>query len=72
MKGADRGLHLLNEIDPSAVASYQPYWAVRAHLLNGLNCYPEAVDAFDCALRLADDAAVRRQLLERLTEISRF
>jgi RNA polymerase sigma-70 factor (ECF subfamily) len=72
VKGSERGLRLLSEIDARAVASYQPYWAVRAHLLKGLNRYPEAVDAFDRALGLADDAAVRRQLLDRLTEISRL
>ena len=59
-------------IDSRAVTSYQPYWAVRAHLLKGMNRYGEAVEAFDRALGLADDAAVRRQLLDRLTEISRF
>jgi RNA polymerase sigma-70 factor (ECF subfamily) len=72
VKGALRGLDLLNQIDAAAVTSYQPYWAVRAHLLKGVNRYSEAVDAFDRALGLADDEAVRRQLLDRLTEISRF
>ncbi len=62
MKGAQRGLELLNTIDLQAVTSYQPYWAVRAHLLKGVNRYGEAVEAFDRALGLADDAAVRRQL----------
>jgi RNA polymerase sigma-70 factor (ECF subfamily) len=70
VRGAQRGLELLGEIDAQAVASYQPYWAVRAHLLKGVNRYGEAVDAFDRALGLASDAAVRRQLLDRLTEIS--
>ena len=72
VKGARRGLELLDELDATAVASYQPYWAVRAHLLKGVNRYGEAVDAFDRALGLADDDAVRRQLLDRLTEISLF
>jgi RNA polymerase sigma-70 factor (ECF subfamily) len=72
VKGAQRGLELLNRIDAQVVATYQPYWAVRAHLLKGVNRYSEAVEAFDRALGLADDAAVRRQLLDRLTEISLF
>ncbi len=38
----------------------------------GRNRYDEAVQAFDRALGLAGDAAVRRQLLDRLTEISLF
>jgi RNA polymerase sigma-70 factor (ECF subfamily) len=65
-------LQLLGDIDADRVATYQPYWAVRAHLLRGVNRYSEAVDAFDRALGLADDSAVRRQLLDRLTEISRL
>ena len=72
VRGARKGLELLDELEAAAVASYQPYWAVRAHLLKGMNRYSEAVAAFDRALVLADDAAVRGQLLERLTEISRF
>jgi RNA polymerase sigma-70 factor (ECF subfamily) len=72
VKGPRLALQLLNEIDPDAVRSYQPYWAVRAHLLKCANRYPEAVDAFDRALGLADDPAVRGQLLDRLTEISRL
>ncbi|MEJ0035396.1 MAG: DUF6596 domain-containing protein [Gammaproteobacteria bacterium] len=70
VKGARRGLELLDEVGARAAANYQPYWAVRAHLLKGVNRYSEAVDAFDRALGLADDDAVRRQLLDRLTEIT--
>jgi len=72
VRGAPRGLELLNELDTGAVATYQPYWAVRAHLLRGMNRYGEAVDAFDRAMGLADDEAVRRQLLDRLEEISQL
>ena len=72
VRGAQKGLELLDELDAATVATYQPYWAVRAHLLKGMNRYSEAVAAFDRALGLADDDAVRRQLLERLTEISLF
>ena len=72
VKGPARALELLGEIDPAQVETYQPYWAVRAHLLRGVHRYFEAVEAFDRALGLADDVAVRRQLLERLTEISRL
>jgi predicted RNA polymerase sigma factor len=70
VQGPRRGLELLDELDAAAVARYQPYWAVRAHLLKGMSRYSEAVDAFDRALGLAGDDAVRRQLLDRLTEIS--
>ena len=67
---ADTALRLLNEIDGPARSAYQPYWAVRAHVLKKMHCFPEAVDAYDQALRLTEDAAVRRQLLDSLTEIS--
>ena len=63
--GPDAGLALLNEIELAAVSAYQPYWAARAHLLQRLGRKPEAVDAFDRAIGLAEDEAVRRFLLER-------
>jgi predicted RNA polymerase sigma factor len=72
VEGPARALALLSRIDAESVVSYQPYWAVRAHLLKGVNRYTEAVDAFDRALGLVEDRAVRRQLLDRLTEISRW
>lgn len=64
VKGGESGLSLLDEIEREAVASYQPYWAVRAHLLKQLDRRREASAAFDRAIELADDDAVRRFLLE--------
>ena len=63
--GPQSGLALLDAIDHAAVSSYQPYWAVRAHLLQRLSNKDEAVDAFDRAIGLTEDPAVRRFLLER-------
>ena len=63
--GPDAGLAVLDEIDPDAVSVYQPYWAVRAHLLQQLGKIPEAGDAFDRAIGLAEDPAVRQFLLQR-------
>jgi predicted RNA polymerase sigma factor len=63
--GAQAGLALLDQIDAHSVVSYQPYWAVRAHLLRQLNCAHEAAEAFDRAIGLTDDDAVRAFLLER-------
>jgi RNA polymerase sigma-70 factor (ECF subfamily) len=63
--GPDAGLAVLDEIDPDAVSVYQPYWAVRAHLLQRLRKIPEAGDAFDRAIGLAEDPAVRQFLLQR-------
>ena len=60
-----QGLAVLDAIDQNAVASYQPYWAVRAHLLQCLQRSAEASDAYDRAIGLAEDAAVREFLLKR-------
>jgi len=56
--GAAMALALLDDIDAQA-ASYQPYWAVRAHLLQRLARIGEAEAAFDRAVNLATDPAVR-------------
>jgi len=69
-KSAQAGLSLLDEIDPEAVTSYQPYWAVRAHLLSELQRVREAQDAYDRAIGLSEDDAVRRFLLERQSQVS--
>jgi predicted RNA polymerase sigma factor len=63
--GPESGLVVLDGIDPDAVSAYQPYWAVRAHLLQRLGKTSEAADAFDRAIGLAEDPAVRRFLLQR-------
>ena len=64
-ESAKAGLALLDDIDAEAVTSYQPYWAVRAHLLSELRRTREAQDAYDRAIGLSEDDAVRRFLLER-------
>jgi predicted RNA polymerase sigma factor len=64
-KGAAAGLAALDGIDPDDVSTYQPYWAVRAHLLQRLGKTPEALDAFDRATGLTEDPAVRQFLLQR-------
>jgi len=63
--GAERGLAVLDAIDQDAVPDYQPYWAVRAHLLQRLGRSPEASDAYDRAIGLAEDPAIREFLLQR-------
>ena len=63
--GPQAGLAVLDAIDVEAVSSYQPYWAVRAHLLQRLGRAREALDAFDRAIGLAEDPAVRQFLLQR-------
>ncbi len=63
--GPPAGLAALDAIDVGAVSGYQPYWAVRAHLLQRLGKAREAFDAFDRAIGLAEDPAVRQFLLQR-------
>lgn len=63
--GPDAGLAVLESIAPDAVSHYQPYWAVRAHLLQRLGKTREAADAYDRAVGLAEDPAVRDFLLQK-------
>jgi predicted RNA polymerase sigma factor len=64
-KGAEAGLAVLDAIDKDAVSAYQPYWAVRANLLQRLGKGPEAQQAYDRAIGLAEDPAVREFLIQR-------
>ncbi len=63
--GPEAGVAALESIDPEAVSNYQPYWAVRAHLLQRLGRAREAGDAYDRAVGLAEDPAVREFLLHK-------
>ena len=63
--GPEAGLAVLDRTDPDDVSGYQPYWAVRAHLLQRLGKTSEAAEAFDRAIGLAEDPAVRLFLLQR-------
>lgn len=59
------GLKLLEEIEVEVVSGYQPYWAVRAHLLQKLARSAEASEAYERAIGLAEDPAVREFLLQK-------
>jgi predicted RNA polymerase sigma factor len=63
--GPGAGLAVLDAIAVDEVAGYQPYWAVRAHLLQRLGKKTEAADAYDRAIGLAEDPAVREFLLQK-------
>jgi RNA polymerase sigma-70 factor (ECF subfamily) len=64
-KGAEAGLVALDEIAADDVSAYQPYWALRAHLLQQLGRTSGASDAFDRAIGLTEDPAVRDFLLQK-------
>jgi predicted RNA polymerase sigma factor len=63
-QGVEAGLAALEMIDPKPASTYQPYWAVRAHLLQRLGRVHDAREAFDRAIGLAEDPAVRGFLLQ--------
>jgi predicted RNA polymerase sigma factor len=63
------GLDALDRIDPSSIKSYQPFWAVRAHLLCRAGRVDEALGAYDRAIGLTEDAATRQFLLRRRAEL---
>jgi len=65
MNRTEQGLAVLDAVDQDAVSAYQPYWAVRAHLLQLLGKGPEAQQAYDRAIGLAEDPAVREFLLQK-------
>ena len=64
--GARVALSALGELAADArLNEYQPYWAARAELLAKAEAYDEARKAYEMAIGLEHDAAVRRFLQER-------
>ena len=67
--GAEAGLRLLDELDETAMRSYQPYWAARAHLLGKAGRRGDAQSAYERAIGLAEDDAVKAFLLSRMANV---
>ncbi|CAN5150408.1 RNA polymerase sigma factor [soil metagenome] len=61
--GPAEGLRQLDDLEPSRVDSYQPYWAVRAHLLKLAGQPGAAAHALSRAIGLSDDPAIRAHLV---------
>jgi len=61
-EGPAAGLQALDAIEATEVASYQPYWAARAHLLGAHGAIPDAREAYARAAGLSSSAAVRAYL----------
>jgi RNA polymerase sigma-70 factor (ECF subfamily) len=59
------GWALLQQIPAQAVTSYQPYWALAAHLLERMDRREEARAARERAIGLCEDPAMRAFLLRR-------
>jgi predicted RNA polymerase sigma factor len=64
-RGAAEGLHLLDRIERRLVETYQPWWAVRAHLLQQSGRAAAADEAWQRAIDLTSDEAVRRFLTRK-------
>ncbi len=64
-RGAAEGLALLRTIPAERAATYQPYWALTAHLHARLGHGEEARDAYQRAIGLCEDPAVREFLARR-------
>lgn len=60
-----RGLAALDAVDPRSVLAYQPYWAVRAHLLTRLGDAAHARDAYSRAIGLCENEHVRAFLMRK-------
>lgn len=66
-KSLDQGLAVLETLPAAAIQSYQPYWALRAHLLNRLGHTAEAKSAYERAIGLAEDPAIRAFLMQQMS-----
>lgn len=60
---AEAGLQVLAGLPEKQVRNYQPYWALQAHLLQRLG--RKADQAFERAIGLTEDAAVRKFLIRQ-------
>ena len=63
------GLRLLDELDAAQVATHQPWWAARAHLLGESGRRDEAAEAYGRALALTARPALRDWLARRLQQL---
>ncbi|MCP4328391.1 MAG: RNA polymerase subunit sigma-70 [Alphaproteobacteria bacterium] len=70
-RGAAAGLAALEAIDMDRARSYQPYWAVRGALLARLDRTDGADAAYERAIGLTEDRAVRAFLLTKMSTIER-
>ena len=71
LHGAERGLAALDALqDDARLAQYQPYWAARAALLARLGNASAAADAYQRAIGLESDPAVRAFLQRELSYLT--
>ncbi|MGH8597875.1 MAG: RNA polymerase sigma factor, partial [Gammaproteobacteria bacterium] len=68
--GVQSGLEALTKIPAPQIATYQPYWAVRAHLLALDNQASAAEASYDRAIALASSASIKEYLWRRRTKLA--
>jgi RNA polymerase sigma-70 factor (ECF subfamily) len=70
VNGPDAGLAALEAVSADRrLESYQPYWAARAELLRRVGSHQDARHAYQVAIGLERDPAVREYLAERCEEL---
>lgn len=67
--GLEAGLAALDELQQDSIDAYQPYWALRAHLLAEIGDRSRASEAYRRAIALAQDDAVRAFLNRGLVRL---
>jgi RNA polymerase sigma-70 factor (ECF subfamily) len=66
VEGPESALESLEAIaGDKRLDTYQPWWAVRGHLLARAGRKAEAHEALSLAIGLADDAAMRQYLMQK-------
>ena len=71
VRGADAALEAMPDVHADTrLDEYQPYWAARADLLARTGAYAEARRAYEIAIGLEQDAAVRRFLQQRQSALA--
>jgi RNA polymerase sigma-70 factor (ECF subfamily) len=69
-RGAEAGLALLLDLPETSVSTYQPYWALAAHLFARLGRINQAADTYERAIGLCDDPAMRAFLIRKAEEVA--
>src|SRR4051794_34968630 len=69
LRGPSAGLNALDALEAAALEDYQPYHAARADLLSRAGQPDEAVAAYERAIALSSNAAERRFLEDRRSEL---
>jgi RNA polymerase sigma-70 factor (ECF subfamily) len=64
-RGAQAGWRLLGAVSRDEAVSYQPYWAVAAHLLRALGRTAQASEAYELAIGLCEDPGMRDWLRQQ-------